>query len=391
MVINHQGGQAQRLHSLLEQRLSQSVTLYKQDEQQPDVWQTLNGDKDDFLIYDRRVTWSWRSLKSLHFQWKPQLISILAIMRPHRAFNSSTHQVWPPHLPHLTSILRHWTWPYRGCNQRHLLQAWMWELHIWGIARFTSHASEKFPQRQTYALKFCLQLSSYSSVSPFFPVFLQSSEIPDECKRKVEPEPETPTGNVHTGHGDSHGHHHGHGHRHHGNHHGHHGQHHGVGQEHSQSQHSDRQLRFEQDHGASQSGGQQHLNLDQMQQAMHMVQMPQEVQGHTEVRVMHRHWEPSRAHWKLKHSWQWTAGSEASPPISWCWYWRKLYFGAGSEQPVGLWHCDEALPASWQWHRLMAEQTREAWQWRPHPADWQQPQPAQWVWPPGVVSWAWEL
>lgn len=53
MVINHQGEQAQRLHPLLAQRLSDKISLYKQGEQQPDVWQTLNGKKDDFIIYDR--------------------------------------------------------------------------------------------------------------------------------------------------------------------------------------------------------------------------------------------------------------------------------------------------------------------------------------------------
>lgn len=53
MVINHQGEQAQSLHTMLAQRLSENITLYKQDVQQPDVWQTLGGEKDDFLIYDR--------------------------------------------------------------------------------------------------------------------------------------------------------------------------------------------------------------------------------------------------------------------------------------------------------------------------------------------------
>lgn len=53
MVINHQGEQAQHLHVLLAQKLSENITLYKQDKQQPDVWQTLGGEKDDFLIYDR--------------------------------------------------------------------------------------------------------------------------------------------------------------------------------------------------------------------------------------------------------------------------------------------------------------------------------------------------
>uniref|UniRef100_A0A3Q0R399 Selenoprotein P n=1 Tax=Amphilophus citrinellus TaxID=61819 RepID=A0A3Q0R399_AMPCI len=53
MVVNHQGEQSQRLHPLLEAKFSKNITLYKQVEQQPDVWQTLGGEKDDFFIYDR--------------------------------------------------------------------------------------------------------------------------------------------------------------------------------------------------------------------------------------------------------------------------------------------------------------------------------------------------
>lgn len=85
MVINHQGVQAQRLHSMLQQRLSENITLYKQLEQQPDVWQILNGEKDDFLIYDRFVTCSaWSSIYfsfsyfcTLDFLLKSQLHFIL--------------------------------------------------------------------------------------------------------------------------------------------------------------------------------------------------------------------------------------------------------------------------------------------------------------------------
>lgn len=58
MVVNQQTEQARRLHTMLAQRLSENITLYKQDEQQPDVWKTLSGQKDDFLIYDRFVTCS---------------------------------------------------------------------------------------------------------------------------------------------------------------------------------------------------------------------------------------------------------------------------------------------------------------------------------------------
>jgi len=51
IVVNHQGASLQ--HAMLSSRLSSYISLFKQAEDQPDVWQTLNGDKDDFLIYDR--------------------------------------------------------------------------------------------------------------------------------------------------------------------------------------------------------------------------------------------------------------------------------------------------------------------------------------------------
>ncbi|KAI1900084.1 hypothetical protein AGOR_G00046390 [Albula goreensis] len=53
MVVNHQGKMSQQLHNLLQQKLPESIPLYKQNPEEPDVWQALSGDKDDFLIYDR--------------------------------------------------------------------------------------------------------------------------------------------------------------------------------------------------------------------------------------------------------------------------------------------------------------------------------------------------
>lgn len=53
MVVNHQGAQAASLHAMLAQRLTEHISLYKQDETVPDVWQTLGGKKDDLFIYDR--------------------------------------------------------------------------------------------------------------------------------------------------------------------------------------------------------------------------------------------------------------------------------------------------------------------------------------------------
>lgn len=67
MVVNHQGEQSRHLHPLLEVKLSKNIILYKQDGQQPDVWQTLAGEKDDFFIYDR-FDMKWKI--QLHFSGK---------------------------------------------------------------------------------------------------------------------------------------------------------------------------------------------------------------------------------------------------------------------------------------------------------------------------------
>lgn len=56
MVVNHQGAQAQSMHGMLTARLSEHISLHKQDEAQADVWHTLGGSKDDFFIYDRLDT-----------------------------------------------------------------------------------------------------------------------------------------------------------------------------------------------------------------------------------------------------------------------------------------------------------------------------------------------
>ncbi|NXW83070.1 SEPP1 protein, partial [Alopecoenas beccarii] len=53
VVVNHQGTHSQRKFHLLKESVSENITVYQQDEQQDDVWTTLNGNKDDFLIYDR--------------------------------------------------------------------------------------------------------------------------------------------------------------------------------------------------------------------------------------------------------------------------------------------------------------------------------------------------
>ncbi|OXB76755.1 UNVERIFIED_CONTAM: hypothetical protein H355_007030 [Colinus virginianus] len=53
VVVNHQSPHSQKKFHLLQESVSDHIAVYQQDDHQADVWTTLNGNKDDFLIYDR--------------------------------------------------------------------------------------------------------------------------------------------------------------------------------------------------------------------------------------------------------------------------------------------------------------------------------------------------
>lgn len=53
IVVNHQGSPSQLKHTHLKNQVSDQIAVYRQEEHQTDVWTLLNGNKDDFLIYDR--------------------------------------------------------------------------------------------------------------------------------------------------------------------------------------------------------------------------------------------------------------------------------------------------------------------------------------------------
>lgn len=53
IVVNHQGSPSQLKHIHLKKQVSAQIAVYRQEEHQTDVWTLLNGNKDDFLIYDR--------------------------------------------------------------------------------------------------------------------------------------------------------------------------------------------------------------------------------------------------------------------------------------------------------------------------------------------------
>lgn len=53
MVINHQDEHSRLKYHELKSRIPENIPVYQQEEEQPDVWSLLKGNKNDFLIYDR--------------------------------------------------------------------------------------------------------------------------------------------------------------------------------------------------------------------------------------------------------------------------------------------------------------------------------------------------
>lgn len=55
VVVNHQGLSSRLKYMHLKTKVSQHIPVYQQEENETDVWTLLNGNKDDFFIYDRCV------------------------------------------------------------------------------------------------------------------------------------------------------------------------------------------------------------------------------------------------------------------------------------------------------------------------------------------------
>uniref|UniRef100_A0A8K9V8G4 Selenoprotein P N-terminal domain-containing protein n=1 Tax=Oncorhynchus mykiss TaxID=8022 RepID=A0A8K9V8G4_ONCMY len=234
MVVNHQGEQAQHLHTLLSQKLSENIILYKQVPKQDDVWQALAGKKDDFLIYDRcgRLT---------HHIFLP--FSILGT-------------------PYVENAIKE-TYCQRICGDC------TYEVHT-----------------HTHSVCMCLYVGISSMTNHPTPILLshtQNTEIPAECNRMLEVKPEgeeKPVTGGDTPHGGRGHHHHGNGHGHHGKSHGHGHGHHGeseVGREHGRGHGVEQQQHQNGAEGLhhGQAHGQVHVGQE------HMGQQPKEVQeGH---------------------------------------------------------------------------------------------------------------
>lgn len=53
MIVNKREAHSRAMYWELRRRAPPSVPIYQQDPFQQDVWETLGGDTDDFLVYDR--------------------------------------------------------------------------------------------------------------------------------------------------------------------------------------------------------------------------------------------------------------------------------------------------------------------------------------------------
>ncbi len=53
LVVNEQDAQSRALYWELKRRTAEGIPVYQQSPLQNDVWDILEGDKDDFLVYDR--------------------------------------------------------------------------------------------------------------------------------------------------------------------------------------------------------------------------------------------------------------------------------------------------------------------------------------------------
>lgn len=53
MIVNEQEAQSRAMYWELKRRTPPGIPVYQQSPFQKDVWEALDGDKDDFLVYDR--------------------------------------------------------------------------------------------------------------------------------------------------------------------------------------------------------------------------------------------------------------------------------------------------------------------------------------------------
>lgn len=60
IIVNGPGADARSQYLYLKKHVSDHISVYQQEQHQPDIWSRLKGNKDDILIYDRYVSISFQ-------------------------------------------------------------------------------------------------------------------------------------------------------------------------------------------------------------------------------------------------------------------------------------------------------------------------------------------
>lgn len=53
LIVNEQDAQSRAMYWELKRRVAKGIPVYQQSPLQNNVWEILDGDKDDFFVYDR--------------------------------------------------------------------------------------------------------------------------------------------------------------------------------------------------------------------------------------------------------------------------------------------------------------------------------------------------
>uniref|UniRef100_A0A286Y2Y3 Selenoprotein P n=1 Tax=Cavia porcellus TaxID=10141 RepID=A0A286Y2Y3_CAVPO len=80
IIVNGPGADARSQYLYLKKHVSDHISVYQQEQHQPDIWSRLKGNKDDILIYDRcgRLAYHLRMPYSfLSFPYVEQAIKIV--------------------------------------------------------------------------------------------------------------------------------------------------------------------------------------------------------------------------------------------------------------------------------------------------------------------------
>uniref|UniRef100_A0A493SST1 Selenoprotein P N-terminal domain-containing protein n=1 Tax=Anas platyrhynchos platyrhynchos TaxID=8840 RepID=A0A493SST1_ANAPP len=100
MIVNEQAPLSRAMFGELQRQAPPGVPVFQQQPQEPDVWQLLGGDKDDFLVYDRCGRLAFHIQLPYSFLHFPYVESAIRFTHSKdycgncSLYPNSTHEVW---------------------------------------------------------------------------------------------------------------------------------------------------------------------------------------------------------------------------------------------------------------------------------------------------------